>query len=75
MRLGNFTAVQGVDPSIGEGEFVVVIGPTSCSKSMLLNAMMGLLKPTGGTASVSGELLAGPSGNTGFTMQQDSLLP
>ena len=30
VRFGSFTAVQGVDLSIGEGEFVAVVGPTGC---------------------------------------------
>ena len=75
VRFGCFTAVQGVDLSIGEGEFVAVVGPTGCGKSTLLNAVTGLLKPAGGTVTVFGEPLTGLNGNAGFMMQQDSLLP
>ena len=75
VRFGSFTAVQGVDLSIGEGEFVAVVGPTGCGKSTLLNAVTGLLKPAGGTVNVFGEPLTGLNGSAGFMMQQDSLLP
>lgn len=75
VRFGSFTAVQGVDLSIGEGEFVAVVGPTGCGKSTLLNAVTGLLKPAGGSVTVFGEPLTGLNGNAGFMMQQDSLLP
>jgi len=75
VRFGSFTAVQGVDLSIGEGEFVAVVGPTGCGKSTLLNAVTGLLQPAGGTVTVFGEPLTGLNGSAGFMMQQDSLLP
>lgn len=63
VRFGSFTAVQGVDLSIGEGEFVAVVGPTGCGKSTLLNAVTGLLKPAGGSVTVFGEPLTGLNGD------------
>ena len=73
VRFGSFTAVQGVDLSIGEGEFVAVVGPTGCGKSTLLNAVTGLLKPAGGTVSVFGEPLTGLNGDAGFMMNSQEI--
>lgn len=42
---GVYTATKDVSFSIGDGEFVSVVGPTGCGKSTLLNAAAGLLKP------------------------------
>ncbi|ARL91327.1 ABC transporter ATP-binding protein [Burkholderia pseudomallei] len=75
IRFGNFVAVQQVNLTIGDGEFVAVVGPTGCGKSTLLNAVTGLLKPAGGEIDVFGETLAGLNSSAGFMMQQDALLP
>lgn len=42
-KLTQYTAVKGVNLTIGEGEFVSVVGPTGCGKSTLLNMSAGLL--------------------------------
>ncbi len=45
---GVYTATKDVSFSIGDGEFVSVVGPTGCGKSTLLNAAAGLLTGTPG---------------------------
>jgi NitT/TauT family transport system ATP-binding protein len=77
-----YTAVQGVDLTVGAGEFVSVVGPTGCGKSTLLNVAAGLLAPSTGEALVFGRRLddrsAFPDGiNTraGYMFQADSLMP
>ncbi len=47
-------ALDDVDFSIGEGEFVAVLGHNGCGKSTLAKHMNGLLLPSGGTVYVSG---------------------
>ncbi|MCU0928618.1 MAG: ABC transporter ATP-binding protein [Burkholderiaceae bacterium] len=77
-----YTAVRGVDLTVGAGEFVSVVGPTGCGKSTLLNVAAGLLAPSTGEALVFGRRLddrsAFPDGiNTraGYMFQADSLMP
>ncbi len=41
-------ALQPVDLSVREGEFVTLLGPSGCGKSTLLKMVAGLLEPTDG---------------------------
>lgn len=70
-----YTAVQGVSLAIEKGRFVVVIGPTGCGKSTILNAVAGLIKPAQGEVRIEGERLAGINRRAGYLFQKDTLLP
>ena len=72
---GSYTAVKDVSLSIGEGEFVSVVGPTGCGKSTLLNVAAGLLRPSAGTLRVFGEPLAGINRRAGYMFQTEALMP
>ena len=72
---GSYTAVRDVNLTIGEGEFVSVVGPTGCGKSTLLNVAAGLLKPSSGTLRVFGEPLAGINRHAGYMFQSEALMP
>src|SRR5689334_12258962 len=71
----SYTAVKDVSLSIGEGEFVSIVGPTGCGKSTLLNVAAGLLKPSSGTLRVFGEPLAGINRRAGYIFQAEALMP
>ena len=53
-----FNALDGVDLSINEGEFVVVLGPSGAGKSTLLNLLGGMDKATSGDILVDGNNIA-----------------
>jgi NitT/TauT family transport system ATP-binding protein len=72
---GSYTAVKDVTLSIGQGEFVSVVGPTGCGKSTLLNVAAGLLKPSSGGVRVFGEPLAGINRRAGYMFQSEALMP
>ncbi len=72
---GSYTAVRDVTLSIGEGEFVSIVGPTGCGKSTLLNVAAGLLKPSSGNVSIFGEPLAGINRRAGYMFQTEALMP
>ena len=40
------TAIENIDLTIKDGEFVSIVGPSGCGKSTLLNILAGLDKPT-----------------------------
>jgi putative ABC transport system ATP-binding protein len=48
------TALDGVDLSLTEGEFVAVMGPSGCGKSTLLNLIGGLDAADAGTVRLAG---------------------
>ncbi len=48
------TALQDIDLSVREGEFVSLIGPSGCGKSTLLRVIADLTHPTQGTIEVAG---------------------
>lgn len=69
------TALEGVDLTVGEGEFVSVVGPSGCGKSTLLKVASGLLKPAAGEARLDGQVIDGVTGEVGMVFQNDALLP
>ncbi len=55
-RYGQVTAVESLDLTIADGEFVTLLGPSGCGKSTTLAALAGLDVPYAGRISVGGEV-------------------
>ena len=77
-------ALDGVNFSVEDGEFVTVVGTSGSGKSTLLHMMGGLDTPTSGTVIVRGEELAKKNDeqltifrrrNIGFIFQNYNLVP
>jgi multiple sugar transport system ATP-binding protein len=45
---GGHAAIRGVDLTVADGEFVVLVGPSGCGKSTTLRIVAGLEAPTAG---------------------------
>jgi len=54
---GGVRAVDGVDLSIADQEFVVLVGPSGCGKSTTLRMVAGLEEISGGTISIGGRVV------------------
>jgi sulfate transport system ATP-binding protein len=54
-RFRNFTALDGVDLSIGTGEFIALLGPSGSGKTTLLRIIAGLDYPDAGQLVIAGE--------------------
>jgi NitT/TauT family transport system ATP-binding protein len=71
-----YTAVQDVNLTVRDGEFLSVVGPTGCGKSTLLNVAAGLMHPSTGTLSVFGQpLTQGLNRKASYLFQVDALMP
>jgi ABC-2 type transport system ATP-binding protein len=60
-RYGANDALKGVDLAVGEGELVGLLGPNGAGKSTLVKIACGLVRPTGGRATVAGKPAGSPA--------------
>lgn len=56
-RYGSLTTVHGIDLTIEDGEFVVLVGPSGCGKSTTLRMIAGLEPISGGTLRIGHEVV------------------
>ena len=68
------TAVNDVNLTIEEGEFVAIVGHTGSGKSTLVQHLNGLLKPTSGQVLVDGEDMNGEKVNKRLIRQKVGLV-
>ena len=74
-KKGRFVALQDVNLTIRQGEFVSLIGHSGCGKSTVLNIIAGLLDPSDGVALCNGREIDGPGPERAVVFQNHSLLP
>jgi ABC-type branched-subunit amino acid transport system ATPase component len=81
MRFGGFTAVDGVDLDVEEGELHALVGPNGAGKSTLLNVLGGQLLQTSGEIEFLGRSLGRTTPHTrarmgvGRSFQLTSVVP
>lgn len=75
VHFGAFVAVENMNLTVADREFVSVVGPTGCGKSTLLDVITGLRPPFGGRVEILGQELTDLNGHSGYMLQQDALLP
>ncbi len=69
------TAIEEVDLTISQEEFVCVLGPSGCGKTTLLRMVAGLDFATSGDILLDGEPIRGPNPKVGIVFQEYSLFP
>lgn len=70
---GEITALENINFSVEDGEFISIVGPSGCGKSTLLSIISGLIFSTSGTVFLSGEKVVGTSPKIGYMLQKDHL--
>jgi ABC-2 type transport system ATP-binding protein len=54
-KFGKFTALDGVNMSVAEGEVHAFLGPNGAGKSTTIRCLLGILRCTAGTVSIFGQ--------------------
>ena len=67
-------ALDRIDLTVPQGEFVAIVGPSGCGKSTLLRIIAGLLRHTGGSVRLDGNEVVGAQTNLGIVFQSPVLL-
>jgi NitT/TauT family transport system ATP-binding protein len=69
------TAIENVNLSIDDGQFVCFVGPSGCGKSTLLNILAGLDMPTEGEVVLNGRLVKDTGPDRIMVFQENALFP
>lgn len=72
---GDFDAVADISMEVAKNEFLVILGPGQCGKSVFLNMISGLEKPTAGEIAIDGERVDGRTGKLSMVFQRVAILP
>jgi len=70
-----FTAINNISFDVYDGEFLVILGPGRCGKTVLLNIIAGLEEKTEGTILYNGREINGVNPEVGMVFQKLALLP
>jgi NitT/TauT family transport system ATP-binding protein len=70
-----FIAIEDVNLTVREGEFLTIVGPSGCGKSTLLDMIAGLSHPNSGEMYIDNKLITGPALDRGIVLQGYALFP
>ena len=77
-RYGDLKAVDEVNLSVADGEFLVLLGPSGCGKTTTLRMVAGFVDPTSGTINLGGRDITDLppwKRNAGLVFQSYALFP
>jgi len=78
VKFGDFTALNGINIHVREGEFFTFLGPSGCGKTTLLRTLTGFIRPDGGRVFVEGKDITDrpvEERNIGIVFQSYALFP
>lgn len=70
-----FVVLNGIDMTIGQQEYVSIIGHSGCGKSTLMRIVAGLEKATSGLVTLEGKAIRKPGSERMMVFQGYALLP
>src|ERR1700741_771983 len=73
-KTGRVMALENVDLTIKQNEFITLVGPAGCGKSTLLKLIGALIRPSRGTLLFDGAPLLHPTRDVGIVFQDAVLL-
>ena len=68
-------ALEPIDLTIADNDFITILGPSGCGKSTLLRIVAGLDQATAGQVLLDGVAVAGPGADRGVVFQSYTLFP
>ncbi len=68
-------ALDRLDLSVADGEFLSIVGPSGCGKSTLLYMLGGFESPSSGSLLANGKLITEPGVDRGVVFQEYALFP
>ncbi len=71
----NHFAVEAIDLTVRQGEFIAIVGPSGCGKSTFMKLTTGLKMPSRGRILIDQKPVTGPLKISGMAFQAPSLLP
>lgn len=72
---GRVDVLENISLQVKKNEFVVILGPGQCGKTVLINCLAGLLTPNTGEVLVDNKPIAGPGPDKGVVFQKYALFP
>ena len=68
-------ALNDINFSVQDGEFLSIVGPSGCGKSTIMRLIAGLIFPTAGTITLNGQPITSPDTERGMVFQKPTLFP
>jgi ABC-type Fe3+/spermidine/putrescine transport system ATPase subunit len=75
---GNVTALNGVDLTINDGEYISIVGPSGCGKTTLIKSIAGVVTPDAGDITINGDSVTPlpiEERGVGYVFQEIALFP
>jgi len=74
-RFGELLVLDNISFSVGEGEFLCIVGPTGCGKTTFLNCLSKLIPTTQGNIFIDGAVADPRRHNISFVFQEPTAMP
>ena len=68
-------ALDAIDLTVEEGEFLTIVGPSGCGKTTLLHMLGGFVPVEEGAIRLDGKAIGGPGPDRGVIFQEYALFP